>query len=245
MGHSVSEPATSADLGHSVRAAHVGDNGKKRAGWHFPRLSFQQLVTAAIHVDDMVVCSKALCESCLFDGIVRIVPKDIGLSLEERGAVIRFLHSEIYFDLQGNAVICPYQPNLPYALGLCDNPRFARIPHYEARVHSRCHLLPAALARLHSSNALLLGNDNLDAVRAILGAVLEMLRLEWPVVWVVHALSTAGTGHGTAFFRRCRRLARGLLRIARRQPRQRVLHALVSHMPEAPWIRLDDRSACQ
>ena len=65
MGGSFSEPATCVDLGVSIAEFYSDIEAPKRCA-------------GVLHVDDGLLLSTVWCEKCVFEGVAKIWPADVG-----------------------------------------------------------------------------------------------------------------------------------------------------------------------
>ena len=129
MGGTHSEPATAVDLGHDIMELYDDVQIQQRCGWHFPGLQLDQVLAAAMHVDDALLSSKILCEECMLRGCKTLFLDDVGISMEEHGTEVRFLQYRVKQD-SGGALVLPYSSNEEFALGLTSHPRVSRLQSY-------------------------------------------------------------------------------------------------------------------
>ena len=84
----MSAAATCIDIEMDVASLAQGNATLKRVKWFVPSaplLKSSQLVAGFQHVDDALVCSKIFCEECLLNGVRKLWPEDVGVSLEGSG----------------------------------------------------------------------------------------------------------------------------------------------------------------
>lgn len=132
MRGSFSEPATCIDLGVSISNLYTKPGIQKSAGLFLEGTDPNKLLAGILHVDDGLLLSRVWCCDCIFRGICRIWPKDVGASPEESGAKVDFLSITISLDLSGYPIISPLIKNLVFARGISQYPAVSRIPEYLA-----------------------------------------------------------------------------------------------------------------
>ena len=116
MGGSFSEPGTLVDLSEEIRLLDASSEKLVEVGWNFKGWKLDHLVSGLMHVDDAAVFSRIFCPRCLEQGMKRLRPQDVGISLGEIGPTVRMLHSHIHITVL-NVHIRPYNPNTSFALG--------------------------------------------------------------------------------------------------------------------------------
>ena len=53
------------------------------------------LMHAEVRIDDSIIMSKLLCTQCITNGACAVFPKDVGMSEEEAGPIVRFLSAGV------------------------------------------------------------------------------------------------------------------------------------------------------
>ena len=96
MGGPMSAAATSIDLEHSTRRLHSDFKFRKAcklvvANASGGILSMRQTLQGILHVDDCLLGSRVLCQSCILEGLKRAWPNDIGLKVEGIGPSLQVL----------------------------------------------------------------------------------------------------------------------------------------------------------
>ena len=174
MGAAISEPITQYDLGHDVWQLHLADQRKAQSiGCVFQELPVRQQLTGMWHVDDGLLCSYIWCDECLERFATRLFPRDVGITAEERGPCLRFLHTVIRCDESGHVTIEPFNPNEGFARGLEAEPKILRLARWQPMVHHSSTLQPFLLAKLLAYNITAAGSAS-DGARHLLLLLLEL-----------------------------------------------------------------------
>ena len=142
MGGSFSEPATLVDLGESVYRLYTdGGATARRVGWALDKARPDQLVQGLQHVGDAAIFSEVFCSECLLRGTQKLCPRDVGVSLEETGSKIRFLHVDLAIGPGPAAqavVASPASQNEEFARGGAAYPHISRLgPYLGTAVHNK------------------------------------------------------------------------------------------------------------
>jgi len=211
MGGSLSEPATLVDIQECIYRCSTSKQYQHSCGWQYLDYSFSDLVTGLTHVDDSLILSKIYCPQCLFDRVLRTFPKDFGMSLEETGQTIRFLSTFVFIDLHNlQAHTQPYNPNIPFALGLVHTQKTARLGRYLGiGIHDFRYFFQFFLGRILVYHHLVRGKVA-SARLHLLVLIYEVLRLDWPLDYVIRSLQKIPRRHQSAFLSYCRQLSREL-----------------------------------
>ena len=93
MGGSYSEIGTSMDLNHSINKAANSRPRREEIGMQYKDLKFSQILGGLLHVDDALVASAIWCPECLESILKKLFPYDVGIEVEEKGFILRFLSS--------------------------------------------------------------------------------------------------------------------------------------------------------
>ena len=90
-GGGSSEPAALIGLGAELFNLYSNSPTQIKMGWAHQGFKLEELVTGISHVGDALVASRILCAECLHTGMKKLYPKDVGVSREGSGTLIRFL----------------------------------------------------------------------------------------------------------------------------------------------------------
>ena len=189
MGGSFSEPATLIDLGESVFRLY-SDCGRiaARVGWHAPNGDVSHAIAGIQHVDDAVIASTIYCERCLLRGVQRLWPSDVGVSLEESGPRVRFLHVVLDIGPDLCVQVSPASPNADFAAGLSPYPAVSRLgPFLGFAVHDQRTLRAFVWGRVVAFHYAASGQPE-RGKSACIDLCAELLLLGWPQPWLGHAL---------------------------------------------------------
>ena len=211
MGGSFSEPGTLVDLSEEIRLLDENSGKLVEVGWNFKGWKLHDLVSGLMHVDDAVVFSRIFCPGCLEQGMKRLWPQDVGISLEEIGPTVRMLHSHIH--IIGLTVhIRPYNPNTSFALGFSSEQKVARLgPFLGQPFHEYADLQKFLHAKILAYNHLVQGDyDNMFVYVGVL--LLEIVKLQWPEKFIRKALCSLPRRHVSPLISACRGIGRQLRR---------------------------------
>ena len=86
-------------------------------GWVLEGYSLEELIQGITHVDDSCIFSRVFYRKCLYLGLQKVFPEDVGLTEEGGPPATRFLHSIIIID-HWNLLVLPFHPNLEFVLGV-------------------------------------------------------------------------------------------------------------------------------
>jgi hypothetical protein len=178
---------------------------QKRTGLFRQGINFRSLVAGFLHVDDVLLVSKALCCSCLFEGLKKTVPHDVGLSCEatsETNQCFAFLHLWLDFSHSpGNLRITPHLQNWEFAKGRSLHPKVARCQLWlSSNIQGAPELRPYLLSKLFALDYVFEGSFTGDDVAECLAVVLaEILLLRWPVVVVSKVLRSFDCRRASGF----------------------------------------------
>ena len=208
MGGPVSSPCTSLDLETAICRYYRDPETAKRVGWTLDGYFPEQLVQGLLHVDDAIAFSKVFCCECLFQGIERLWPEDVGVSLEGSGGTVPFLHVEVQATDEATADpvrVVPLSHNRDFAQGAALLPAFAKLPPYVGQdVTKRQQLAQYMWSRVCSHDQVLQG-DPQAAAGPVAELVTEAVRLQWPtptVAAVLRALPRTHTSDVAVLVRR-------------------------------------------
>ena len=130
MGGSMSEPATLADLGDDIHTLYENPKKAKHCGFCFPGLSAPGILQGILYVDDYLCMSKILCSQCIFTGIKKLIPRDVGMSLEADSFPMDYLQARFRWG-NGQVIVEPFNANENIAKGEEDEPHVARVTHFK------------------------------------------------------------------------------------------------------------------
>ena len=205
MGAAVSEPGTMVDLGHDVYRLYKHKKLAAAVGWSHKDFSTAELIQGICHVDDCVLFSAVFCFCCLYHGLRRLWPKDVGVTLEEHGPRLKFLQAELISNAhEKNVEVRPYSPNNDFALGISIFPKFARLAHYikDPGIHNdvqTCKLLRTFMwGRIITFDRLAEGNPE-RGQNAFIDLVAETLWLQWPYGFICSSLRSIPRRHRSRF----------------------------------------------
>ena len=231
MGNTMSSAATCIDLEHEVFVLHNDRNRARELRWTHGDFRTSELVQGLQHVDDAIVFSKVLCGDCLWKGMQKLWPTDVGITLESsssplHGALycdgsMRFLHARV--SLLGHTsdflrdVPCyvqPYMPNAAFASGTQPHPHVSHVALFVgSQVQNTSHIQNYLWCKLSMFDKLVMGSWDLGR-EAVAQMVAEVLRLLWPCRWVASSLHQYPRHNQSCFACAVRKLGQSL----RRQP---------------------------
>ena len=207
MGGALSEPGTLVDLSEPVRLLHEMKYVQGVVDWDVDNYDVKQVVAGWQHVDDCFFCSGLLCADCIMKGVETLWPRDVGVSIEEKGDIIPFLHSTLVITPQ-KIFVLPSNPNVDFISGLSPDPKVSRISRYlGSHVHKLVHLKRFLWAQIMMYDQLMAG-EVADTYPYLLALLRELGMLKWPIKLVGAALRGLPKRHGSAFMRVCRSLGR-------------------------------------
>ena len=156
----------------------------------------------------MLVFSRIWCTKCLFEGVQRIFPRDVGLSIEGKGSAIHFLHVLLRIAKDGSTRIAPFSDNREFSRGRAEFQQKARLGNFLGKeVQPQRILRQFVWAKLIAYNAVCEGvPDALMSPSADLLA--EISLLNWPVHWLGKALASVPARHRSPYFSIMRRLSK-------------------------------------
>ena len=96
LGGAMSAPAIAVDLEHGLRLLYKNLGRVQQLGWEILGVHISKLLQGLLHVDDCLVMSKVFCQDCLYVGMQRLWPEDVGVSRESFGNEIEFLHAVVH-----------------------------------------------------------------------------------------------------------------------------------------------------
>ena len=132
----MSDAATCIDIEMDVASLAEGTATLKKVKWFIPSapsLKSYQLVAGFQHVDDALVASKICCEECLLNGVRKLWPEDVGVSLEGSGTNIPFLHVDVEIFNDNNVypmLLVPAAPNRDFARGTDGYPSLSKLASF-------------------------------------------------------------------------------------------------------------------
>jgi hypothetical protein len=134
MGQATSPAITAFDLDWNSRRMYGDKYEAERVGTRIPGMATTRVIQALLHVDDALVCSKALCCNCLATTIRLAWPADVEPKIEESGYKIGFLHCTITAEersIYTNKVTYTVQtPNINFTKGKTTTPRMAKFQQF-------------------------------------------------------------------------------------------------------------------
>ena len=144
---------------------------------------------------------------CLDRGIQKLWPKDVGIEIEERGPVIRFL--TVWISVVGDrAIFVPHHPNIKFAFGFSPHQKTARLGRFAGEnTHKYGMLKQFVVGQILSYNHILCGSTEF-AEFAVKILVWDIQKLEWPESWIIKAIMALPRRHCTPFTQFCRNFAR-------------------------------------
>jgi len=111
----MSEPATLFDLGHDVHRLYT--QKAKAIDCGFSHWDTDKVVQGVIYVHDSLVFSKVFCSNCLFNGLKKMWPAAVGLSLEANELPLDNLRITL-INKEGLIYAIPYTTNDSYSKGV-------------------------------------------------------------------------------------------------------------------------------
>ena len=212
MGGFLSEPGTQNDLQHPINEWYHERDPNKLDGLlpglglvsHVLRCSFSENLNGSMHVDDALVMNKLLDDDCIMQMIAGIWPRDVGVSKEETGPVLKFLNTIIVVR-GGIPHVLPHHPNLSFILGCSPHQKIARLGVFTMHVHTPQHLRQFVVTTLLMHNNIVGGSD-IDVFVHIKLVMLEIHKLGWPKQWLARCLVNLPRRHNSPYIRACRRL---------------------------------------
>ena len=213
MGGSMSEPATLGDLGENIHSLYADPDIGPKIGISCPGFSVQELIQGVLFVDDALIASMVYCTSCLEAAMRKLWPADVGVTVEERGLPLTYLHARILPHGHSYQVV-PFSPNAGFAQGLEDAPLFAKFPLFTSSYSNLTyiHLRTLLLERILSYNCTAEGNAR-KAKQAYIDLLCEILRLRWPVRWVAMVCRRVPRRHRTHFITMVRLFGKYMVQI--------------------------------
>jgi hypothetical protein len=206
MGAPLSPPLTCCDLDLSIHKVRTSPEQQKRSGWYRRHTTFDQLVAGILHVDDALLYSRQLCCDCLFDGLRKNTPADVGLTLEDRSdqgtKSFDFLHHRSEWPTDFSSItVAPLQRNLAYATGEEQYQKNAKCQLWlSARVQNSSQLRPFMLAKLSSFGHTFDGAARHPGAAHALAVLLsEIIQLRWPLPWLARLLRSYDVAYRTSF----------------------------------------------
>ena len=142
------------------------------------------MVAGFQHVDDALVCSKIFCEECLLNGVRKLWPEDVGVSLEGSGSHIPFLHVDVEI-LNDNSLfpvlITPAAPNRDFARGLDAYPALSKLsPFFHREFQPPSILRNYFFCKLYGFDQVFEGR--MTGVETHVAALVsEAILLHWPI----------------------------------------------------------------
>lgn len=183
MGGSASPVATAIDLAFEVHDLHRSRKRLREVGWKHKSWHAKEIVCGIQHVDDVWVASKVWCPNCLFAGMGKLWPKDVGVSPEGSGPTLVFLHTLLHVEDSLEAVpvrVFPSPYNPDFARGLRQYPEVGRIPPFFSPRQQTWRLLAQHFTgRFTSFDKTLQGRAE-ETCTTVAEVVAESLLLDWP-----------------------------------------------------------------
>jgi hypothetical protein len=136
MGGPLSPPLTTVDLETSFASVFTKQTPCPRH-WLVKNQKLPHTIQGISYVDDMVIMSRSLCSSCLYQGVQDILPPDVETTLEENSqsgtTSFDFLHVHLEIaTVASNKTptlrFAPAFKNRDFALGLVQFPSVGKIP---------------------------------------------------------------------------------------------------------------------
>ena len=199
MGGSFSEPATNIDLGHSVLNMFRFSNIRDRINWNFENVPVDKLVFGLFHVDDGIVVSRIFCLHCLEQGILGIMPHDVGMAVEEFGPSLKFLHTDINVAEASGPSITPHNPNIDFALGSTPHPHVSRLAQFlDPLLQPFLPFRNYCISRCFTFDDIVRGAAT-GGANAIFLFGLEAMRLKWPQIWIAKSFRALPKRRNSSF----------------------------------------------
>jgi hypothetical protein len=200
MGGSLSEPGTLVDLTDCIRDLHCNVLKRENLGWLVDDLSHEETMQAVLHVDDCLLMSRSLCGTCLYAGLQKLWPADVGTELEGENPVIRFLQT-ILLVKNGDLIVLPFSPNIEFALGITEHQKIARMGDFaNSSEWSFMHLRRFVVSQVLTINNIV-GGDHTHITFFALILTSELLALNWPLQWIGKSFLTIPRKHQTGVVR--------------------------------------------
>jgi len=216
MGGSLSEPGTLIDLQEDIRLCFNSQSYSEQCGWHLKEhnlqhIPFEQLVTAVQHVDDAFPVTKIFCDKCIETRLGKTWPKDVGISVEEKGRTIRFLSSWVHFNGH-DFIVLPHNPNIQFAMGVAAAQKVSRLGTYLGEGISQFrHFHMFFMGRLLTYHHITSGNINEVEIHVWI-LMYEVYRLSWPFAFIWKSVQKIPRRHQSDFLTYCRNLGKRMRR---------------------------------
>ena len=183
-GGPVSAPCASLDLETAVERFYTSPAVAQEVGWYLDGFAPSELVQGMLHVDDAIAFSKVFCEDCLYEGVRKLWPEDVGVSLEASGEAVPFLHVLVHVHKDASAApvhVTPLGHNSDFARGLAFDPFFAKLaPHAGKDVTPQAQLAQYASSRLSTADQVFRGKA-VGATEFLAELCAETVLLQWPL----------------------------------------------------------------
>jgi hypothetical protein len=204
MGGALSPPLATHDLEKSILARLYDDKILVQKRWLRARECASRHIQCRLYVDDAIVWSHSICDTCLATLLPELVPPVVGLEIEHCSmgpAELPYLHVVLhtrvpttdntsFFDVR------PLLHNERFAFQLDDYPRVAKLELFLGRYSARyMDLRPFVFARLVTFESVFKSeNPRISFVckhaqRSLQCLALEVLRLRWPLRWFSNCLA--------------------------------------------------------
>ena len=202
MGGPVSAPCTSLDLETAIERFYANPAVAQDVGWHLDGYKAQQLVQGMLHVDDSVVFSKVYCEDCFFNGVQKLWPRDVGVSLEASGEHVPFLHVELHVHHEKGPApvhVTPLAHNTCFARGQAAHPHYAKLaPYVGSKATTRAQLAGYVWSRLATADQALRGSTA-NSTEVLAELCSEAVLLQWPLPLLAAVLRSYPRTNSTDF----------------------------------------------
>ena len=210
MGGSLSEPATLVDLGESIQDAYSKLGRWKSTGLYVNGLTAVQTLAGVLHVDDALCISRVHCPKCILQGVSKIYPSDVGTSLEGTSPEVHFLHADVRV-VGDQLEVKPHCENEDFVAHKSEWQKKSRLGLFICRdLQGKKTLRQFIWSRVISFNHTCEGSGARGAT-AFAHVVVEILRLNWPQLWVSSSLRSLPRRHSSVFLHACRSFGRYML----------------------------------
>ena len=137
------------------------------------------------YVDDALVLSKVWCSACLYRGMQKVWPEDIGIAHEGDGPCLTYLHSSVLIQctLDPIPVVVPRNVNMAFIMGHHIHSNLALRRIWGLRFFGGKDLCQYTWCQLCTYNMLIQGQIE-HGVEPLIALVTECIQLGWPH-WLV------------------------------------------------------------